>query len=56
MFAAGNAGDMMPDPSISTVSSAKNIICVGSSESTFQSHSIQNVAFYSSTGPAYDGR
>lgn len=55
-FAAGNGGDMMPDPSISQQSSAKNIIVVGSGETTLNSKSVGNVAYYSSKGPAHDGR
>jgi subtilisin family serine protease len=56
LFSVGNAGDKMPDPSISSVCSGKNVVCVGSSESTLSSNNINNVAYYSSKGPAYDGR
>ena len=34
----------------------KNVIAVGSGESTLSSDSIENVAYYSSIGFAYDGR
>lgn len=55
-FAAGNGGDFMPDPSLSQQSSAKNIIVVGSGETTLHSKDVGNVAYYSSKGPAHDGR
>jgi len=55
-FAAGNGGDFMPDPSLSQQSSAKNIIVVGSGETTLHSKDVDNVAYYSSKGPAHDGR
>ena len=47
---------MFTGPSVSTVSSAKNIISVASGETTFHSKDINNVAYYSSIGPAHDGR
>ena len=54
-FACGNSGSngMM---SISQEATAKNIIAIGSSESTFDSQNIDYVAYYSSQGPAYDKR
>lgn len=36
--------------------SAKNVLAVGASESTYNSQSIDNVAYFSSQGPTYDGR
>lgn len=55
-FSAGNNGDKVSGPSISTQSSSKNIIVVASGESTLHSNNINNVAYYSSIGPAHDGR
>ena len=37
-------------------SSAKNVVAVAASETTLDSLSITNVAWYSSIGPTYDGR
>lgn len=53
-FAAGNQGDVAY--SVSMEAQAKNVIAVASSETTLNSESIDNVAWYSSFGPAYDGR
>lgn len=36
--------------------SAKNVIAVGASESTYNSKSAEYVAYFSSQGPTYDGR
>ena len=55
-FAAGNGGEFLPDPSISVQSSAKNIIVVAASETTYHSKDIDNIASFSSKGPTYDGR
>ncbi len=55
-FAAGNGGDMLPNPSISVQAASKNVIAVASSESTLDSTNLNYVAYYSSVGPAYDGR
>lgn len=53
-FAAGNAGDVAY--AVSMQAQAKNVVAVASSETTLQSMAIDNVAWYSSFGPAYDGR
>jgi len=56
-FAAGNAGSNgNGDRTITIDASAKNVIAVGSSETTLGSTDIDYVAFYSSKGPTYDGR
>jgi hypothetical protein len=56
-FAAGNAGGYgHGDRTITVDSSGKNVITVGSAETTLGSSSIDNVAFYSSKGPTYDNR
>lgn len=57
LFAAGNNGGIDdPNESCSAEANGKNIIAVGSSETTLDSSNITYVAFYSSKGPAYDGR
>jgi len=53
-FAAGNGGAV--SYAISQQAQSKNTVSVGSSETTRNSLSIANVAYYSSFGPAYDGR
>jgi len=53
-FAAGNGGDVAG--AVSMQGQSKNVVAVGSSETTRNSVSIDNVAYYSSFGPAYDGR
>ena len=55
LFAAGNGGSDGRS-SISAESSLKNVVGVGSSESTLDSTSIDYVAYYSSQGPTYDNR
>lgn len=56
-FAAGNDGDSGDgSKTISMEATGKNIIAVGSSETTFDSENINYVAYYSSQGPAYDNR
>ena len=56
-FATGNDGDSGDgSKTISMEATGKNIIAVGSSETTFDSESIDYVAYYSSQGPAYDNR
>lgn len=55
-FAAGNGGEFLPNPSISIQASAKNIIVVAASETTYHSKDIDNIASFSSKGPTYDGR
>lgn len=56
-FAAGNAGgNGNGDRTITIEGSAKNVITIGSSETTLGSSDIANVAFYSSKGPTYDNR
>lgn len=57
LFAAGNYGYTENHESTMTQqSSSKNVVAVGSSETTLFSDSPNNVAYYSSEGPAYDGR
>lgn len=56
-FSAGNAGGN--GNGISTIimeASGKNMIAVGSSQTTLGSSNISYVAWYSSKGPVYDGR
>lgn len=55
LFAAGNSG-MAGYNTISMEAAAKNVVAVGSSESTLDSKDINYVAYYSSKGPTYDGR
>jgi serine protease AprX len=55
VFAAGNEGGSGAQ-TLSIEANAKNVIAVGSSESTFDSADINYVAYYSSQGPTYDGR
>ena len=56
-FAAGNFGGGAVHASTLTMqASSKNVISVGSGETTFYSDDIGNVAYYSSEGPTYDGR
>jgi hypothetical protein len=56
-FAAGNAGNNGNGAKTITVESAsKNVIAVGSSQTTLGSSDINYVAFYSSKGPTYDNR
>ena len=55
-FAAGNGYDYIKAPSISVQASAKNVVAVGSSESTYLSTDIDYVSYFSSQGPTYDNR
>jgi subtilisin family serine protease len=56
-FSAGNAGDNGEGAMTVTMeSTSKNVIAVGSSETTLSSTNIDYVAFYSSKGPTYDNR
>ncbi len=55
LFAAGNFGSSGAS-TISTDSSGKNVIAVGSSETTLGSQNINWLAWYSSRGPVYDQR
>jgi|Transcript_14518 serine protease AprX len=56
-FAAGNAGNNGDGSKTVTIEScSKNVIAVGSSQTTLGSQDIGYVAFYSSKGPAYDQR
>eukprot|EP01039_Chlorochromonas_danica_P008456 gene8456-9322_t len=52
-YSAGNLGAAR---SVSRESSGKNVVAVGGSESSLGSDNIAEVAFFSSQGPAYDGR
>lgn len=54
-FAAGNSGQN-GDRTVTTQSTGKNSVSVGSSETTYGGPNITYVAFYSSKGPTYDGR
>lgn len=54
-FAAGNSGQN-GDRTITTQSTGKNSVSVGSSETTYGGPNITYVAFYSSKGPTYDNR
>ena len=59
LHSAGNDGQHDGSNGRATISieaQAKNVIAVGSSETTFYSANITYVAFYSSKGPAVDGR
>jgi hypothetical protein len=55
LFANGNSGEQGAS-TMTSQASAKNVIGVGASESTFNSQSIENIAYFSSQGPTYDGR
>ena len=56
-YAAGNYGGNGDGSYTCTMeATSKNAVIVGSSESTFDSIDIGNVAYYSSKGPVYDGR
>ena len=55
LFAAGNDG-YYGNYTCTREATAKNVVAVGSGESTLNSNNIANVAYYSSQGPAYDGR
>lgn len=55
LFANGNSGEQ-GSGTVTSQASAKNVIGVGACESTFNSQSIDNVAYFSSQGPTYDGR
>lgn len=56
-FAAGNAGGNGDGTSTITMdASGKNMIAVGSSETTLDTPNINYVAWYSSKGPVYDNR
>ena len=55
LFAAGNFGGNGAG-SVSLESQAKNVVSVGGSETTLGSNNINNVAFFSSKGPSFDGR
>ena len=56
-YAAGNYGGNGDGTYTCTMeATSKNAVIVGSSESTFDSINIANVAYYSSKGPVYDGR
>lgn len=54
-FAAGNFGEN-GNYSISREGSIKNAVSVGAAETTLYTKNIDYIAFYSSQGPAYDGR
>lgn len=54
-FAAGNGGSNGGN-TVTAEASSKNIIAVGASETTLDSDSVMNVAWFSSQGPTYDGR
>ena len=54
-FAAGNFGSSGVG-SVSMESSAKNVVSVASSDTTFNSNSIDHMSYYSSMGPTFDGR
>lgn len=57
LFAAGNYGYTSNHRgTITQQCSSKNVVAVGSSETTLFSDSVNNVAYYSSEGPANDGR
>jgi hypothetical protein len=56
-FAAGNYGYTSDHArTLTRQCAAKNVIAVGSGESTLFSDSPDNIAYYSSEGPAFDGR
>lgn len=56
LFSAGNEGDS-GDRTCGPEAQSKNVVAVGSSETTFDpNQDIGNIAYYSSRGPAYDGR
>ena len=55
LFANGNSGEKGRS-TMTSQASAKNVLAVGASESTYNSQSIDNVAYFSSQGPTYDGR
>lgn len=56
-FAAGNDGDYGDgSKTITMEATGKNIIAIGSSETTLNSANINYIAYYSSQGPAYDNR
>eukprot|EP00981_Chlorochromonas_danica_P002933 scaffold600_cov193-Ochromonas_danica.AAC.9 len=52
-YASGNIGKVS---SITRESAGKNVVSVGSSETTLGSSNIAYIAFYSSRGPTYDNR
>ena len=52
-YAAGNSGH---DKTTSVESTSKNAISVASGQSTFDSANIGFISYFSSKGPAYDGR
>jgi hypothetical protein len=54
-FAAGNSGSSGAG-SVTVQSQAKNVISVGSSQSSFNSANIKYVSWFSSIGPSFDGR
>lgn len=54
-FAAGNGGSG-GNGTVTAEASSKNVIAVGASETTLDSESIENIAWFSSQGPTYDGR
>lgn len=57
LFAAGNYGYTSNHArTLTQQCSSKNVIAVGSAETTLFSDSPNNIAYYSSEGPAYDGR
>ncbi len=56
-FSAGNAGgNGNGDRTVTIDASAKNVVAVGSEQTTLGSTDINYVAFYSSKGPTYDSR
>lgn len=54
-FAAGNYGGDGAN-SVSLEAQAKNVIAVGSSQTTYSSNNIDYISFFSSKGPSFDGR
>ena len=59
LFAAGNDGQNEGGDGYQTCgmeAQAKNVVTVGAGETTLDGADINNVAFYSSKGPAADGR
>jgi len=56
-FAGGNAGGNGNGiGTITMEASGKNMLAVGSSQTTLGSSNISYIAWYSSKGPTYDGR
>lgn len=55
-FAAGNNKESAPTMTLTQQATIKNVVTVGASENTYQSESIDYIAYFSSNGPTYDGR